>query len=67
MDKLINKTVDTTFEGVDGNAFNLMAHFRKNARRQGWTPEEIQLVLEDAMSSDYDHLVATLHNYLEHK
>ena len=34
MDKLINKTVDTTFKGVDGNAFNLMSHFRKNARRQ---------------------------------
>lgn len=46
--------------GLDGNAFALMGAFSKNARRQGWTKEEIDKVITEATSNDYDHLVATL-------
>lgn len=45
---------------IDGNAYSLMGHFSKNARRQGWTKEEVDEVLKECMSGDYDHLVQTL-------
>jgi len=60
MNKLVNKTVPTSLIGVDGNAFSLMAHFSKEARKDGWTKEEIDKVLKEAMKGDYDHLIATL-------
>jgi hypothetical protein len=45
---------------VDGNAFSLMAAFKQAALREGWPGEDIRAVLDDAMSSDYFHLVTTL-------
>ena len=32
-------------------------------RKQGWTKEEIDMVLEDAKSKDYDHLLQVLMTY----
>ncbi len=46
--------------GIDGNAFSIMGAFSSNARRQGWTSEEIKSVLDEAMSGDYNHLLATI-------
>jgi hypothetical protein len=46
--------------GLDGNAFSLMGAFRRAARKQGRTPEEIKAVLDDCMSGNYDHLLQTL-------
>jgi hypothetical protein len=46
--------------GLDGNAFNLMAQYRRAARQQGVPPEEIQAVLDDCRSGDYDHLLQVL-------
>lgn len=46
--------------GLDSNAFAVMGAFRKNAHKQGWTPEEIKAVLDEAMNGDYDHLLATI-------
>jgi hypothetical protein len=46
--------------GLDGNAFSLMGAFRRAARKQGRTPEEIKVVLDDCMSGNYDHLLQTL-------
>jgi hypothetical protein len=54
-----------TLVGMDGNAFFLMGLFSKNARRQGWPPHEIDAVLTEARAKDYDHLVATLMDYIE--
>lgn len=54
------KTVQLRLVGLDGNAFSLMGAFRKAARQQGWNNEEIVAVTNEAMSGDYDHLVATL-------
>ena len=42
-----------------------MGAFRRQARREGWSQEEIDLVLEEAQSSNYDHLVATIVSYCE--
>ena len=60
-----NKKVKLELVGLDGNAFSLMGAFRQAARRQGWTPEQIKLVIDECMSGDYDHLVATLANNCE--
>lgn len=48
--------------GVDGNAYALMAHWRRAARRAKWPKEEIDRVLGEAQSGDYDHLLMTLTN-----
>ena len=46
---------------VDGNAFSLMGHWQKAAKRQAkWPQEDIDTVLEECMAGDYNHLVATL-------
>jgi hypothetical protein len=34
--------------------------FQRAARRQGWNSEDIEKVLEEAKSSNYDHLLLTL-------
>ena len=51
--------------GLDGNAFNLMGQFSSAARRQGWAKDEIDKVLKECMSGDYDNLLATLSNNCE--
>jgi len=63
MKTTINKKVSMTLVGLDGNAFSLMATFRKNALKQGWSEEEVNTVLNECMSGDYDHLLQTLIAY----
>lgn len=63
MVNLVNKTVDLNLVGLDGNAFNLLGQFQKQAKREGWTTDEIKLVMDEAQSGDYDHLLQTLMNY----
>ena len=46
--------------GLDGNAFSLMGAFKRAARKQGWTEEEVKVVLDDCMTGDYNHLLCTL-------
>ena len=41
----------------DGNAFSIMGRFSRAARREGWTKEEIEAVLTEARSGNYDHLL----------
>lgn len=62
MSNLFNppKTVELDLVGLNSNAFYLMGAFSKAARRQGWSSEEIDLVLDECRSSDYDHLLQTL-------
>ena len=54
------KKVTLCLIGLDGNAFNLLGHFQRAAREQGWSAAEIKSVLTDATSSDYDHLLQVL-------
>ena len=45
--EMINeKKVKMNLVGLDGNAFVLMGAFSRNAKRQGWTKEEIDVVLQ---------------------
>ncbi len=59
----INKQITLELVGLDGNAFNLMGAFKRQARIEKWTTEEIDEVLKECMSGDYNHLLATLIQY----
>lgn len=65
MKNTIGKTVNLDLVGLDGNAFNLMGAFQRQARREGWSQEEIDRVLAECLSGNYDHLLATLQIYCE--
>lgn len=47
------------------NAYELIARWKRAAKKQGWTPIEIREVIEEARESDYDHLFETLTFYSE--
>ncbi len=58
-----HKKVKLNLIGLDGNAFSVMGAWKKQARKEGWTQEEIDFVLKDAMSGEYNHLLATIMKY----
>lgn len=61
MENLVGgKTVNLKLVGLDGNAFSLMGAFQGQAKKEGWTKEEIMKVMDSCMDGDYSHLVATL-------
>jgi hypothetical protein len=45
---------------VDGNAYSLMGNWAAAARRAKWPKTDIDRVLEQAKSGDYDNLIVTL-------
>ena len=49
-----------TIVGINGNAFALMAHTQRLLKKAGWINEEIETVMEEAKSSDYQHLLRVL-------
>jgi hypothetical protein len=57
------KKVTLQLVGLDGNAFSILGAFRRQSRKEGWSSEEIEQVLKEATSSNYDHLLQTI---LEH-
>jgi sugar diacid utilization regulator len=59
------KTITLTLVGLDGNAFAIMGAFTKQARREGWTADEIDAVINEAMAGDYDHLLRTISKYCD--
>ena len=59
-DTLHCEPIELELTGLDGNAFFLMVAFSRAARRQGRTQEEINAVLNDCRSGDYDHLLGVL-------
>ena len=61
----LNKRVCMNLVGLDGNAFALMGAFSKEAKRQGWKPEEIKAVIDECKRGDYDHLLFTLMQFTE--
>jgi len=56
-EKRAPKEIVIDLTGPDGNAFALMGHAKSFAKQLGFTPEEITAMLNDMMSSDYEHLV----------
>lgn len=67
MKKVIDKTVNLDLVGVNGNAFAVMGVFQKKAREEGWSTSEIEMVLAEAKSGDYDQLLVTIMNHCEAK
>lgn len=67
MKRVINKTVNLDLVGVNGNAFMIMGVFRRQAKKEGWSQDEIDTVLKEAKSGDYNHLLATIENHCEPK
>lgn len=65
MENKIGKVLNLELVGVDGNAYAIMGVFSRQARREGWTQEEIDQVLEEAQSGDYNHLLNTIMTYCE--
>lgn len=59
------KKVKMSLVGIDSNAFAIMAEFQSKAKRQGWSKEEIDAVLTEAKSGDYDHLLRTIMRNIE--
>lgn len=51
--------------GIDGNAYSIMGYVSKAMRNTGHTKEEIDAYLNDAMSSDYSHLVGVSADMIE--
>ena len=65
MENKLGKCVEMDLVGLDGNAFVLMGAFSRNAKKQGWTKDEIDQVINECKSGDYDHLLSTLITYTE--
>jgi uncharacterized membrane protein YsdA (DUF1294 family) len=63
--QVVDKKVKLKLVGLDGNAFALMGAFKRAAQKQGWTQAEINLVLDKAMSGDYNELLRTLSAHCE--
>ena len=61
----MDKKVKLQLVGLDGNAYFIMGAFQRQARKEGWTQEEINEVLEEAKSGDYDHLLQTIMKHCE--
>ena len=58
--QVVDKKVRLELVGIDGNAYSLMGAFQQQARREGWTKDEIKLVLDKCKEGDYDALLCTL-------
>ncbi|CAL2093259.1 conserved protein of unknown function [Tenacibaculum sp. 190524A02b] len=67
MKKLIDKTVNLNLVGVNGNAYMILGIFKRQAKLEGWTDDEINTVLTEAENGDYVHLLATIENHCEPK
>jgi hypothetical protein len=61
----MTEKVRMSLVGQDGNAFFLMGAFQREARMQGWTSEEIEKVIHECKSGDYNHLLSTLMDNIE--
>ena len=54
------KKVKLELIGLDGNAFAVLGAFSRQAKKEGWSKKEIDVVMTEAKSSDYDHLLQTI-------
>ena len=64
-DEIGTKKVNLNLLAIDSNAFSLIGAFRKQARKEGWSADEIKTVTDDAMSGNYDHLLSVLIKYCD--
>ena len=58
-EKLKHKGMIVDCSGPDGNAFYLLGLAKDLAKRMGWTTKEIDKLMTELQSSDYEHLILT--------
>lgn len=63
--QLAGKKVRLSLIGINGNAFAILGAFTRQAKRDGWTQEEIEAVMDEARSSDYNHLLSTIAGFCD--
>ncbi len=51
--------------GQDGNAFAILGRAQHAARCAGWSKDEVEAMVAEATSTDYDHLLATMMDRFE--
>lgn len=61
----MEKKVVGSLLGVDGNAFSLLGHFNRLAKEQGLPRQDVDKVLSEAMSGNYDELIVCLDSNME--
>jgi len=61
----MNKKVKLCLVGLDGNAHSILGAFRRQAKREGWTDDEIATILEEAKIKDYNHLISVILDHCE--
>lgn len=54
------RTVPYTLVGQNSNAYNLLGGWSNAARKNRWDEEDIDKVIEQATSSDYENLLVVL-------
>jgi hypothetical protein len=57
------KQVKLRLIGIDGNAFSVLGAFRRQAKKENWTSEEIDAVCDEAQTGNYAHLLVTIMKY----
>ncbi|WP_299111942.1 hypothetical protein [uncultured Winogradskyella sp.] len=67
MKRTINKTVNLDLSNYEVNSFVILGLFVHQAKKEGWTQEEIEAVAKEAKSKDYEHLCQTIKYYCEVK
>jgi hypothetical protein len=51
--------------GKDGNAFSILGHVTKEMRRHGVGDADVKAFMSEAMSGDYNHLLATAMRWVD--
>ena len=51
--------------GEDGNAFFILGHAQRAAKKAHWSEEKIKEFMDEARSGDYDHLLQTCVEYFD--
>ena len=51
--------------GTDGNAYSILGNFQRAARKQGWSKDQINKVMDEATSGDYDNLLRVIMENVE--
>lgn len=54
------RTVPYTLVGQNGNAYHLIGGWSDAAKKNGWSQEDIDRVIEEATSGDYENLLRVL-------
>lgn len=61
MNTSIHANVEYTL--TEGNAFTVLADFRRAARLAGWTTQQLEHVTTKCLAGDNNHLVRTIAGY----